>query len=185
VELLISGGACWIQIREKQLPDEELIVQVEDAIQVAKPAGVKILINDRVGVALKTKADGIHLGQEDFPVEEARALLPHAIIGFSTHNLTQASSANSLAADYISIGPIFPTRTKTENPSVGIDVLRRVRREVSKPLVAVGGITLENVLQVWDAGADSVAVVSDIMKYRGHIGSRTAGYLKLWNKFHA
>lgn len=185
VGLLISGGACWIQIREKQLADEELIVQVEEALHVAEPAGVKILINDRVEVALKTRADGIHLGQSDFPVEEARSLLPRAIIGFSTHNLAQATAANSLPADYISIGPIFPTRTKTENQPVGIDMLQRVRREISKPLVAVGGITLENVLQVWNAGADSVAVVSDIMKHGDDIGARTAGYLKLWNKFHA
>ncbi len=185
VALLIAGGARWIQIREKQLSDEELIVQVEEALHTAGSAGVKILINDRLGIALKTGVAGIHLGQDDFSVEEALRLLPGAIIGFSTHNLAQAQTANSLPVDYISIGPIFPTRTKTENEPVGIDMLQRVRREISKPLVAIGGITLDNAFQVWDAGADSVAVVSDIMNYGDNIAARTAGYLKLWKKFHA
>ncbi|HEV8131912.1 MAG TPA: thiamine phosphate synthase, partial [Acidobacteriota bacterium] len=181
---LIAGGATWIQIRDKELSDPELILQLRQILQHVTSPKVKILVNDRVKIALQPGVSGLHLGQDDASVQEARRLLPHAIIGFSTHSLEQAKAADSLAVDYISVGPIFPTQTKIENPPMGIQTLRKIRQAVSKPLVAIGGITLTNVAEVWAAGADSVAVISDIMKQQD-IAGRIASYLAQWQKIHA
>jgi thiamine-phosphate pyrophosphorylase len=181
---LIAGGAIWIQIRDKELSDPELILQLRQTLQHVTSPKVKILVNDRVKIALQPGISGLHLGQDDFPVRKARRLLPRAIIGFSTHSLEQARAASRLPVDYISVGPIFPTQTKTENPPMGIQALREVRQEVFKPLVAIGGITLANVADVWGTGADSVAVISDIMKQRD-IAGRIASYLAQWQKFRA
>ncbi|MBI4454913.1 MAG: thiamine phosphate synthase [Acidobacteria bacterium] len=181
---LIAGGARWIQIREKELPHQELLVQVEQAVQQTLSRRITLVINDWIEMARSTGVSGVHLGQTDFPVEEARNQLPKKIIGFSTHSLEQARAANRLPVDYISIGPIFPTRTKTEYAPLGIEVLHEVRKVVSKPLVAIGGISLTNVAQVWAAGVDSVAVISDIMG-SGDITSRAASYLRLWKKLNA
>jgi thiamine-phosphate pyrophosphorylase len=128
---------------------------------------VKIIINDRVDIALALKADGVHLGQEDLGPDAARRILgPDAIIGFSTHNLEQARLAAQMPIDYVAIGPIFGTSTKqSSNPSVGLEGLRRVRQTLTSiPLVAIGGITLENIASVLKAGADVAAIASDIWK---------------------
>lgn len=181
---LLEGGATWIQIREKQLPYPELLAQAGEALHSAALHNTTLVINDWVQLALETAISGVHLGQTDWAVREARIQLPGKIIGLSTHSLAQAREANRLPVDYISIGPIFATQTKTENPHLGVDVLRQVREVVSKPLVAIGGITLANVAQVWQAGADSVAVISDIMTHPD-IAARTAEYLDLWKELHA
>lgn len=158
-------GLAFVQLREKNLPSREFYREAEAAMLVARRYGIKIIINDRVDIALAINADGVHLGQEDLPVEAARRLLgPNAIIGLSSHNLTQATQAAELPIDYLAIGPIFPTITKnSSNPAVGLAGLSAVRRAVSGiPLVAIGGVNSGNRAAVLDAGADAVAVISDL-----------------------
>jgi thiamine-phosphate pyrophosphorylase len=154
-----------VQLREKNLSPVEFYHEAEQALVVARKYGVKIVINDRVDIALAIKADGVHLGQDDLPVEAARRLLGNdAIIGFSTHNLAQAQQAARLPIDYLAIGPIFPTTTKeSSNPPVDLAGLTAVRRAVPGiPLVAIGGLTAANQDEVIAAGADAVAVIRDI-----------------------
>jgi len=165
VDLLMDSGATLIQLREKVDPPLRFFEQAESAVRVARDRGAKIIINDRVDIALALKADGVHLGQEDLAPDAARRILGSgAIIGFSTHSLEQARRAAHMPVDYVAIGPIFSTTTKeSANPSVGLDGLARVREALGTlPLVAIGGINSENVGTVIQAGADVVAVISDI-----------------------
>ena len=165
-----------MQLREKHLSPREFYAEAEAALRVACERGVRLIINDRVDIALALRADGVHLGQDDLEPEAARHLLGEdAIIGFSTHNIEQAREAARLPVDYIAIGPIYATSTK-ENPDpvVGLDGLRRVREAVGlKPLVAIGGITRENARDVIEAGADSVAVISQLLNEPAEIERRT------------
>jgi thiamine-phosphate pyrophosphorylase len=162
VRLLSLGGASLIQLREKRLPPLEFYEQAKAAQQ----AGVQLIINDRVDIALAVGAAGVHLGQDDMPPEAARRLLgPQAIIGYSTHNVEQAIAAVKLPIDYLAIGPIFSTTTKTDTaPVLGLEALRAVRHAIADfPLVAIGGITLANARDVIDSGADSVALISALL----------------------
>jgi thiamine-phosphate pyrophosphorylase len=164
VEAFARGGARWVQVRDKHAVGRELYEIVVAAIAIARPLGVKIVVNDRVDVALAAGADGAHVGQEDLPAEAARAILgPDRIVGVSTHTTGQAREAASLPVDYVAIGPVFATATKANpDPVVGLEGVRAARAVVPVPLVAIGGITLEHALEVIAAGADSVAVVSDL-----------------------
>ena len=165
VVLLSDGGATLIQLREKTDPPSRFFAQAEAALRVARDRGAKIIINDRVDIALALRADGVHLGQEDLAPEVARRILgKDAIIGFSTHNLEQARLAAQMPVDYVAIGPIFATDTKcSANPPVGLMGLGNLRRALGTiPLVAIGGITIENSGFVLEAGADVVAVISNI-----------------------
>lgn len=165
VVLLNSCGATLIQLREKIDPPLKFFEQAESAVRVARDLGAKIIINDRVDIALAVKADGVHLGQEDLPPDEARRILgSEAIIGFSTHTLNQARLAAQMPVDYVAIGPIFSTTTKqSANAPLGLDGLACVREALgAMPLVAIGGITSENIGAVIKAGADVVAVIGDI-----------------------
>jgi thiamine-phosphate pyrophosphorylase len=158
-------GLAFIQLREKNLPSGEFYREAKEAMLVARRHGIKIIINDRVDIALALNADGVHLGQEDLSVEAARRLLGNnVIIGFSTHNLAQAKSAAQLRIDYLAIGPIFPSTTKdSTNPAVGLVGLSTVRHAVPGiPLVAIGGVSAHNRVAVLGAGADAVALISDL-----------------------
>lgn len=138
----------------------------------ARKTDVKIIINDRVDIALAVKADGVHLGQDDLPPADARKILgPASIIGFSTHTALEAIKAVHLPLDYIAVGPIFPTSTKEKPESVvGLDGLGSVRLEIGEfPLVAIGGIQPESAKAVLSAGADSVAVISSLLENPGQI----------------
>jgi thiamine-phosphate pyrophosphorylase len=162
VRRLSLGGASFIQLREKRMPALEFYEQAKAAQQ----SGVRLIINDRVDIALAVGAAGVHLGQDDMPPEAARKLLgPQAIIGYSTHNVDQAIDAVRLPIDYLAIGPIFSTTTKTDTAAVlGLEGLRAVRQAVGDfPLVAIGGITHANAREVIHAGADSVAVISTLL----------------------
>jgi len=172
VVLLADGGATFVQLREKKLPALDFYHQAKTALTVAAERGVRVIINDRVDIALALGAAGVHLGQDDLPPEEARKLLgTDAIIGYSTHNVDQAIAAASLPVDYIAIGPIFETGTKANrDPVVGLERIRAVRNAIGDlRLVAIGGITQENATSVVEAGADSVAVISSLLS-----GGRTA-----------
>jgi thiamine-phosphate pyrophosphorylase len=166
VELLSHGGASLIQLREKSLAPREFYEQAKAAVAVATRNRVQLLINDRVDLALAAGAHGVHLGQDDMPPDAARKLLgPNAVIGYSTHNVEQAIAATKLSIDYLAVGPIFATTTKSDTaPVLGLEGLRAVRRAIGAfPLVGIGGITQSNAREVIDAGADSVAVISALL----------------------
>ena len=165
VVLLSNCGATLIQLREKIDPPAKFFELAESAVRVARGLGAKIIINDRVDIALAVNADGVHLGQDDLPPDAARHILgSDAIIGFSTHSLKQARLAAQMPVDYVAIGPIFATTTKqSANAPVGLDGLACVREALGAiPLVAIGGITNDNIGAVIKSGADVAAVIGDI-----------------------
>lgn len=166
VERLIAGGARFIQLREKHAAAKDFCQTAAAAIEIARPKGAKIIINDRADIALALKADGVHLGQDDLPPSEARKILgERALIGFSTHNLEQIEKARAYPVDYIAIGPVFGTTTKENpDPATGIEMIKRAREIIGElPLVAIGGITSENFREVLSAGADCVAIIGDLI----------------------
>jgi thiamine-phosphate pyrophosphorylase len=179
---LIAGGATFIQLREKHASPRDFFEAAKPAIEIARKNNVMIIINDRVDIARALGADGVHLGQDDLPPNAAREVLgPDAIIGFSTHSVEQAIDAAGLPIDYVAIGPIFETKTK-ENPDpiVGLDGLAEVKKNIGNiPLVAIGGIDLDNVLDVLAAGADSIALVSAIIGDPALISAKTAQLLNI------
>jgi thiamine-phosphate pyrophosphorylase len=165
-EALFAGGARLVQVRNKKADPRGFIGQVERIIAFA-PADAQVIVNDRVDIALLAGAAGVHLGQTDLPPAAARRILGHGrIIGYSTHNLSQALEADGLPVDYLAVGPIFATATK-ENPDpvVGLDKLAEICHAVKKPVVAVGGITLQDAQQVINAGAHSVAIIRDLLAH--------------------
>jgi len=159
---LIDGGARLIQLRDKEATAKELFDAAREILPLTRAVGGRLIINDRVDVALTAEADGVHLGQEDLTVEEAREILgPDRIIGISTHNRSQFEAALRTSADYIAVGPVFATTSK-ENPDpvVGLEMLREVRALTDRPIVAIGGIDHSKAAEVLAAGADCVAVIS-------------------------
>ena len=184
VARLSRGGASLIQLREKNLSPREFYREAEQALLVARDCGARIIINDRVDIALALGADGVHLGQEDLDAESARRLLGEAaIIGFSTHNIEQAIEAARQPLDYLAIGPIFSTTSKENpDPEIGLETLRRVRAALPRalPLVAIGGITRTNARAALEAGADVVAVIGDLVGGDASlIASRTREFLEI------
>jgi thiamine-phosphate pyrophosphorylase len=181
VTQLIAGGANLIQLREKDLTARDFYGAAATAVRIARKHKVRLIINDRVDIAMALTADGVHLGQTDLPPEAVRRLLgDNAIIGFSTHNLEQIRLAAALPISYLALGPIFETSSKRNpDPVVGLDGLRRARGLIEDiPLVAIGGITRENAQQVFQAGADSVAMIGGLVEGLG-IESRTRQMLAL------
>jgi thiamine-phosphate pyrophosphorylase len=179
---LSEAGASLVQLREKEAFPAEFYAQADEAMRIARERGLKVIINDRVDIALALKADGVHLGQNDLPPQAARRLLgPNAIIGFSTHDPGQARAAAQLPIDYLAIGPIFSTASKVASDApVGLEGLRLVRQAVGAiPLVAIGGITVENSGSVLNAGADAVAVISAIWKPAAETSTRIRRFLAM------
>ncbi len=175
VKRLIAGGASLIQLREKFASPRDFYEAAAQAIKIARPLGVKIIINDRVDIALALSADGVHLGQDDMPPDEARKILgKDAIIGYSTHSVEQVREALNLNIDYIAFGPIFPTQTKDDpDEVVGLEKLREVRGLMDEfPLVAIGGINRANLPIVIGSGADSVAMIGAIVAEPAYMESR-------------
>ena len=158
-------GIRTFQLRVKTLETGVFYELASTLAPVIHAAGGLFIVNDRCDVALAVGADGVHLGQEDLPVAEARALLgPGMLIGISTHNLVQALEAEALGADYLGFGPIFPSPTKRHpEPVVGIERLREVRARVRLPIVGIGGINAANIRMVADAGSDAPAVLSAVL----------------------
>jgi thiamine-phosphate pyrophosphorylase len=165
-DLLLAAGVRLIQYRDKKASSRELFETSRQIAERVRSAGGIFIVNDRADVAQAAGADGVHVGQQDLPVELARrALVAGKYVGFSTHRLEQVVEADRSSADYIAFGPIFPTESKTRpDPVVGLEGLREARRATRQPLVAIGGITLGNVRGVMDAGADSVAVIGDLLR---------------------
>jgi len=160
----LAGGADMIQLRDKTGSLRELLPQARAIQALCRARGAVFIVNDRVDLALASDADGAHVGQEDLPAASARRLLgPKRVLGVSTHSPDQADTAWRVGADYIGFGPIFRTGTKdTGYTPRGADALREIRRAVPLPILAIGGIQLENVSQVIEAGATAPAVISAI-----------------------
>jgi thiamine-phosphate pyrophosphorylase len=177
---LADAGVRLLQYRSKAASARELLKSSQNLASLLAPRGVSFVVNDRADVAALAGASGVHVGQEDLGVEQARELVgSHKWVGVSTHNLEQFHSAAATSADYIAVGPIFATSSKANpDPVVGTEFIRQVRALTDKPIVAIGGITLENAASVIAAGADSVAVISDILRARDP-GERARQYLDL------
>lgn len=156
----VEGGADIIQLRKKNASHRELFDLACAFKKIASPKDVLLIVNDFVDIALASDADGVHLGQDDLPIEAVRRILgKDKIIGLSTHSFHQAKGAEFLGCDYISVGPIYSTPTKPDYPAVGLELIGRVRKEVAIPFVAIGGIDSTNIKDVLAQGAIRIAVV--------------------------
>jgi thiamine-phosphate pyrophosphorylase len=159
---LQAGGVRWLQYRAKRLPARSTLAHAW-ALRQAFP-GLKLIMNDRADLCLAADFDGVHIGQDDLWPEAVRGLIGSRIVGVSTHNPEQVAEAAASPADYVAIGPVFSTGSKLNpDPVVGLEGVRRARQLTAKPLVAIGGITLENCREVRAAGADSVAIISALL----------------------
>ena len=159
-----TAGIKTIQLREKHLLKKEIYKEALTVREITKRHKVTFIINDYIDIALAVDADGVQLGQEDMPLKEARKILGRQkIIGISTHTLRQAIEAQDTGADYIGFGPMFHTITKDAGRPKGIKSLREISRHINIPVVAIGGITWENVKEVLNSGADAAAVASGIL----------------------
>ena len=155
----VEGGADVIQLREKALDDRTLLARAREVRELTRRLGALFIVNDRPDIALLAEADGVHLGQEDLPLQEARRLLgPDALIGVSTHDMSQLQRAILEGASYVGVGPTYPSATKNFPKLAGLDYVRAAMAETTLPAFALGGITLENVEQVAAAGARRIAV---------------------------
>jgi thiamine-phosphate pyrophosphorylase len=162
---LAAAGVRLLQYRDKTASPRDLLATSRELVSSLKPHGASLVVNDRPDIAVLAGAAGVHVGQEDLDPAQARAVVGQEMwIGASTHNLEQFRQAAETSADYIAVGPIFATTTKANpDPVVGRELIRQVRHLTEKPIVAIGGITLERVASVIEAGADSVAVIRDVV----------------------
>ncbi|MFH1460085.1 MAG: thiamine phosphate synthase [Candidatus Omnitrophota bacterium] len=178
VQAALAAGVKIIQYRSKNLNDQQMFAE---ALKIKKLCHeVIFIVNNRVDLAQATEADGVHLGQDDLPIEKARKILgKNKIIGMSTHSLEQAQEAQNRGADYIGIGPVFPTQAKPDIKNIGINVLRNVRQRISVPIVAIGGIDLNNAQAVIDTEVDMLCAISALQKQN----KLTANILKFQKLF--
>jgi thiamine-phosphate pyrophosphorylase len=165
VRELIRGGARLIQVRDKHTPVRELLLDLERTVELAARHDAAIVVNDRVDLALLAGAAGVHVGQDDLPAAAVRTVLGRrALVGLSSHTARQFRRALAEPVDYVAFGPIFGTATKPDAAAVvGLGMLRRIARSSTRPVVAIGGIGLDRVREVLDAGAASVAVIGAVM----------------------
>jgi thiamine-phosphate pyrophosphorylase len=163
---LVAAGVRLLQYRDKSVPSGELLRTARELNSAIIPSGASLIVNDRPEVAVLAGSAGVHVGQDDLSADQARAIVGDGKwVGVSTHNLEQFRAAASSSADYIAVGPVFSTKSKSNpGPVVGLELIRAVRPLTAKPVVAIGGITLDTVASVIEAGADSVAVISDILR---------------------
>ena len=165
IETVLQAGVKHIQLREKRLPTRNILDMAYWMRELTREYGAKLLINDRVDIALAVEADGVHLGQESLPAHAARKIAgDDFLIGVSTHGIEEALRAEHDGADFITLGPIYntPSKLKYGNP-IGVATLKQVKSQVSVPVLAIGGIKTNAVHEVLSAGADGVAVISGIL----------------------
>jgi thiamine-phosphate pyrophosphorylase len=173
---LIDGGARLLQLRAKKLSGRDLLALARELAGLAHAAGASVIVNDRADVARLAGADGVHVGQDDLPPEIVRRVMPTGALGVSTHTLEQIEEALRGPATYVAFGPVFATGTKeTGYESVGLEMVARAAARSDRPLVAIGGITLERAPEVIAAGASAVAVISDLLA--GDPASRARAYV--------
>ncbi|WP_297956160.1 thiamine phosphate synthase [uncultured Desulfobulbus sp.] len=165
VAAAVSGGVTCVQLREKHCSTREFLEEARRVRELLVGTGVPLIINDRLDVALAVAADGVHLGQNDMHISDARRLVgERLVIGISAESVADAIRAEAEGADYIGVSPVFTTPTKMDTaPPLGLEGLREIRRAVSLPLVAIGSIRHDNAAEVLRAGADGLAVVSAIV----------------------
>jgi thiamine-phosphate pyrophosphorylase len=177
---LADAGVRLLQYRHKSAASRELLDSSSRLSGLLIPRGVTFIVNDRADVAFLAGASGVHVGQEDLEAEAARRVIgPGKLVGVSTHNREQFERATATSVDYIAVGPIFSTSTKANpDPVVGTEFIRQIRRLTDKPIIAIGGITLGRAVEVIQAGADSVAVISDVLRAPDP-GERAQQYLDL------
>lgn len=175
-EKAIEAGIRMVQLREKGMTKKEIYEEALLMRKLTYKHRVTFMVNDYVDIARAVNADGVHLGQDDIPLNDARKIMKkNNIIGISTHTIEQAITAQDEGADYIGFGPVFQTSTKDAGSPQGLNKLKEVRRYVHIPIVAIGGISPENIISVLDAGADAVAVMSAIL--RGDIKKNVEQFL--------
>jgi len=172
VEQAVSGGCTVVQLREKTASSREFYEIAARVRKITKDYGVPLIINDRADIALAVNADGVHVGQDDLPLNAARRIMgKDAIIGVSANNLTEALAAAAMGADYLGVGAMFATDTKKDADSTTMDELRRIRAEIKIPIVAIGGINKNNVPLFAGTGIDGIAVVSAIVAQKDASGA--------------
>jgi len=183
LEQLIAAGIKIVQLREKDLSKTELYEMAVKFREITNRAGVLLIINDDIELALKIKADGVHLGQEDLPCSVARKLAPNLIIGVSTHNLEQALKAQEDGASYVNLGPIFDTKTKGQLiKGLGVNLISEIAPHLKIPFTVMGGINEKNIHEVLKAGARRIAMVtaltqsSDITKTTRKLISKISSF---------
>ncbi|WP_286172937.1 thiamine phosphate synthase [Caproiciproducens sp. MSJ-32] len=175
----LEGGASFIQLREKNLPFDEFLAEANEIKELCKEYMVPFVINDNVDVALACDADGVHLGQDDMsPIEARKMLGDNKIIGISAVNLEQAILAEKQGADYLGVGAVFPTSTKEDADYVSYEELKKICEAVSIPVVAIGGIGANNIMELKGSGIDGISVVSAIFAQK-NIKEATENLLKL------
>jgi thiamine-phosphate pyrophosphorylase len=164
-EELAAGGVTLLQYRNKSGNARQMLEQAQE-LKRRLGDSVKLIMNDRADLCLAAGFDGVHVGQEDLSAQGVRKMIGASLwLGVSTHNTEQVQQADQTSADYLAIGPVFPTASKTNpDPVVGLEGIRQARSLTQKPLVAIGGINRANCRSVIEAGADSVAVISDLMR---------------------
>jgi len=177
VPLILEAGIRWVQYREKNKTKREMFFDALKLREITRSFGACFIVNDYADIALAVDADGVHLGQDDLPIKEARRIMGSRIIGISTRNVQEAVEAERDGADYIGFGSIFLTTTKEDTVLQGLDALRRIRQSVKIPVVAIGGINTDNVKAVFDAGCDGVAVSSGLL--RGDIKENARRFLSI------
>ncbi len=179
---ILEAGAKILQFRHKEFFSRDVFADAESIAELCRTAGAQFIINDRADIAALLGA-GVHVGQEDLTPFQARRVMPHAFIGYSTHNESQLRRAMQEPADYLAVGPVFGTTSKDNpDPVLGLQELARLRTITSRPLVAIGGITRANVAGVLIAGADSVAVISDLYPEDGRIAERVREWILAVNE---
>lgn len=163
---LADAGVRLFQYRNKLAPARELLRASLGLSELLLARGATFVMNDRPDVAYLSGASGVHVGQDDLPISDVRTIMgPDKLIGISTHNVEQVRAANETDADYIAVGPVFATTSKFKpDPVVGLEFVRQARALTNKPIVAIGGMTRKNAKSVLEAGADSLAVISDILR---------------------
>lgn len=161
----VQGGVSVVQLREKHITSREYVELGKKILELLRPFKIPLIINDRLDIALAIGADGVHLGQSDIHFNDARRIMgPNALIGTSVETIEQVFEAESWDVDYLAVSPIFSTQTKTDtSPPWGVEGLKKVRSVSKHPIVAIGGIHLNNIEDVLNAGADGIAVVSAIL----------------------
>ena len=163
-ETLLDAGARIIQLRLKDAGGRDFLAAARAIAEMCRKRGAVFIVNDRVDIAILANAHGVHLGQTDLPLEAARRIAGHGMtIGISTHNVEQARAAENGGADYIGFGPIFPGGLRNNAAGVGLDHLGAIRAAVKIPIVAIGGITAARVAETLAAGADAVAIITDVV----------------------
>lgn len=163
VSAAIEGGAKIIQLRDKDSTTKVLFEKARNIRRICREAKILLIINDHLDIAMAVDADGVHLGQEDMPIDVAKKLMPDKIIGVSTHTLREALLAQKEGADYINIGPIFPTKTKNNvDKFLGPDIISNICSHVTIPFTVMGGINMDNIGTVLEKGARKIAIVSGI-----------------------